>query len=238
MAKLLLGFNDETISEFELNKKTTTIGRKSDNDIRIDNLAVSGHHAKIVTILNSSFIEDLNSTNGTFINGKKIKNHALSDGEVIQIGKHSLTYINDAADAGTGQFESTVIVRPDTVGVPEQVHADKRLEESIGRIQSELASDDAARADQQGAATVKFLSGANKGRELRLRKKLTTLGQPGVQVAAIARRPTGYFLIAVDASTSATNPLVNGNTIGRQAHPLNNGDAIEVAGIQMAFELR
>ena len=238
MAKLLLGFNDETLSEYSLDQETLTIGRRADNDIHIDNLAVSGHHAKILTILNDSFIEDLGSTNGTFINGTKINKHALQDGEVITIGKHTLTYLNDAAGAGASQFENTVVLRPDAAGMPsEQVHADKQLEESIGKIASDLAAENAAESENPGAATIRFLSGANKGRELRLRKNLTTLGKPGVQVAAITRRPTGYFLIVVDASTSATNPMVNGEEVGKQAHPIHTGDTIEVADIKMEFEL-
>jgi len=235
MAKLLLGFNDETLLEYELNQEATTIGRKPDNDIHIDNLAVSSHHAKILTVLNDSFIEDLGSTNGTIINGEKVNRHALKNGEVIVIGKHKLTYINKAADAGTGEFETTVIVRPDTVGLPEQVQSDKKLEETINKIASELASDDETGSEGMDSARVKFLSGANSGKELRLIKNLTTLGKPGVQVAAITRRPTGYFLIVVDASASPTNPMVNGAQVGNQAHPLHDGDELEVAGIKMAF---
>ncbi|MGB5397744.1 MAG: FHA domain-containing protein, partial [Gammaproteobacteria bacterium] len=110
MAKLVLTFNGTPVSDYALDKEIITIGRKSDNDIHIDNLAVSGHHAKILTILNDSFIEDLGSTNGTFINGNKITKHALQPGEVIVIGKHELKYINEAADAG-GDFEKTMIIR-------------------------------------------------------------------------------------------------------------------------------
>jgi pSer/pThr/pTyr-binding forkhead associated (FHA) protein len=237
MAKLLLSFNDETLHEYELEAEKTTIGRQSDNDIHIDNLAVSGHHAKILTILNDSFIVDLGSTNGTYINGERIQKHALKNGEVILIGKHTLTYVNDSADAGTGTFENTVILRPDTEGMPEQVHADKTLEESIGRIATDLASDNAADAETQATASITFLSGANKDRVLRLRKNLTTLGKPGGQVAAITRRPTGYFLIVVDASTSPTRPKVNGTEVGQQAYALNSSDTIEVAGIKMKFGL-
>ena len=237
MAKLLLGFNDEILQEYELDGETTTIGRQADNDIRIDSLAVSGHHAKILTILNYSVVQDLNSTNGTFVDGEKIQTHALNNGEVIVIGKHTLTYVKDTADAGTGKFENTVIVRPDTEGMPEQVHTDRQLEESIGRIANDLASDHAADSDAQAAASITFLCGANKNRNLKLRKNLTTLGKPGDQVAAITRRRTGYFLIVVDASTSTIRPKVNGAEVGQQAHPLNSGDTIEVAGIDMKFFL-
>ena len=237
MAKLVLSFNGETVREYDLDQEIMTIGRKTDNDIHIDNLAVSGNHAKVLTILNDSFIEDLGSTNGTFINGDKITKHALQNGEVIVIGKHELTYLNEAADAGTGEFEKTMIIRPDTAGMPEEEEADQKIEQSIGKIASDLAQAGAESSSGPGEACLKLLSGANSGKELNLTKILTTLGKPGVQVAAITRRPTGYFLIVVDAGSSESNPLVNGSEVGSQAHPLNSGDEIEVAGVKMQFFL-
>jgi len=120
MAKLVLNFNGETLREYELDKETMMIGRKADNDIHIDNLSVSSKHAKVLTILNDSFIEDLESTNGTLINGERISKHALKNGETITIGKHELTYVNEAADAGTGDFEKTIVIRADAAGMPEQ----------------------------------------------------------------------------------------------------------------------
>lgn len=234
MAKLVLSFNGETLREFPLDQETMTIGRKENNDIHIDNLAVSGNHAKVLTILNDSFIEDLKSTNGTYINGEKISKHALRDGEVIAIGKHELKYI-DTSDESTGEFEKTMIIRPDAAGMPEQDQTGTNLEKHIGKIASDLATDDATTSTGPGTANLRFLTGANIGKELKLTRILTTLGKPGVQVAAITRRPTGYFLIAVDAASSPSYPTVNGSEIGKQAHALNNGDVIEVAGIKMGF---
>lgn len=235
MAKLVLGFNGQTLHEYSLDQETVTIGRKTDNDIHIDNLAVSGNHAKILTILNDSFIEDLDSTNGTYINGKKVNKHALKNGEIITIGKHELKYINEPTFTDT--FEKTMIIRPDAAGMPEQDQTGTNLEKHIGKIASDLASAGTADPEQTGAAHLKFLSGANKGKDLNLTRILTTLGKPGVQVAAITRRPTGYYLIAVDASSSPSNPLVNGVEIGQQAQPLKHGDEIVVAGIKMGFSL-
>lgn len=237
MAKLVLGFNGQTLHEYPLDRETLTIGRKADNDIHIDNLAVSGNHAKILTILNDSFIEDLDSTNGTYINGEKIIRHALRNGEIIAIGKHELKYVNDAADAGSGDFEKTMVIRPDAAGMPAQDQTGTNLEKHIGKIASDLASAGTAGAEGTDAASLKFLSGANKGKDLNLTRILTTLGKPGVQVAAITRRPTGYYLIAVDAASSPSNPRVNGVEIGKQAQPIKHGDEIEVAGIKMRFSL-
>ena len=100
------------LKEYTLSKERTLIGRKPHNDIQIDNLAVSGEHAAIITILNDSFIEDLGSTNGTMVNGKPIKKHFLQNNDVVEIGKHRLKYFNDAPTAATAaDFEKTMIIR-------------------------------------------------------------------------------------------------------------------------------
>ncbi|RKZ58996.1 MAG: hypothetical protein DRQ44_14155 [Gammaproteobacteria bacterium] len=235
MAKLVLSFNGDFVKEYELDKEILTIGRKPDNDIHIDNLAVSGNHAKILTILNDSFVEDLDSTNGTFIAGNKISKHALQNGESIVIGKHELKYENASAESGESEFEKTMIIRPDAEGMPETEEADKNLEKSIGKIAADLASAGTSTSGP-GPAKLKLMSGANTGKELQLTKILTTLGRPGVQVAAITRRPKGYFLIVVDAGKDNKMPLVNNAEIGKQ-HPLSDGDVIEVAGVKMGFLL-
>jgi len=92
MSKIILSLNDKAIAEFELDKEIITIGRRPDNDVQIDNLAASGHHAKITTILNDAFVEDLGSTNGTYVNGKIINKRALTDGDKVTIGKHVISY--------------------------------------------------------------------------------------------------------------------------------------------------
>src|SRR5258706_3254334 len=113
MAKLILSVDGQVLKEHTLGKERTLIGRKPHNDIQIDNLAVSGEHAAIITILNDSFVEDLGSTNGTMVNGKPIKKHFLQNNDVIEIGKHKLKYFNDqpAAAAGGADFEKTMIIR-------------------------------------------------------------------------------------------------------------------------------
>ena len=112
MAKLILSVDGQVLKEYTLSKERTLIGRKPHNDIQIDNLAVSGEHAAIITILNDSFIEDLGSTNGTMVNGKPIKKHFLQNNDVVEIGKHKLKYFNDAPAAATAaDFEKTMIIR-------------------------------------------------------------------------------------------------------------------------------
>src|SRR5512143_1286385 len=114
MAKLILSMDGLVLKEIPLTKERTTIGRKPHNDIQIDNLAISGEHAVIITLLNDSFLEDLNSTNGTYINGQSVKKHFLQDGDVIELGKYRLKYVSEQVQQGTAaDFEKTMVLRPD-----------------------------------------------------------------------------------------------------------------------------
>jgi pSer/pThr/pTyr-binding forkhead associated (FHA) protein len=119
MAKLILSMDGLVLKEIPLAKERTTIGRKPHNDIQIDNLAVSGEHAVIVTILNDSFLEDLGSTNGTVVNGNAIKKHFLQNNDIIELGKYKLKFVGEAAPAAAGapagekaDFEKTMVLRP------------------------------------------------------------------------------------------------------------------------------
>src|SRR6266478_6943726 len=100
MAKLILSVDGQVLKEYQLSKERTLIGRKPHNDIQIDNLAVSGEHAAIITILNDSFIEDLGSTNGTMVNGKPVKKHFLQNNDLIEIGRHRMTFEVEAPAIG------------------------------------------------------------------------------------------------------------------------------------------
>src|SRR5258708_8956661 len=124
MAQLMLRVDGQVLKEYPLSKERTLIGRKPHNDIQIDNLAVSGEHAAIITILNDSFIEDLGSTNGTLVNGKPVKKHFLQNNDVVEIGKHKLKYFNDAtAAAGAADFQKTMIIpRPKAAPPPPPPH--------------------------------------------------------------------------------------------------------------------
>ena len=240
-AKLILTHDGNTIGEFELNKEQMTIGRKPENDVQIDNLAVSGQHAKIITILNDSFLEDMNSTNGTYVNGSLVKKHALQDGDTVTIGKHQLRYINKEASTGGDEFEKTMIIRPDAAGMPasagtptverHMAEVNKKIEEQIGK-----PAEQAAEGNGGATAKLQVLSGANSGKELALTKALTTIGRPGQQVAAITRRPQGYFIIHVEGGDGSF-PTINGQQIGTQAQALSDHDIIEVAGVKMEFFL-
>jgi len=113
MAKLILSMDNLVLKEITLNKERTTIGRKPGNEIQIDNLAVSGEHAVIVTILNDSFLEDLGSTNGTLVNGNMVKKHFLQNNDVIELGKYKLKYVNEQPSQATGDnYEKTMVIHP------------------------------------------------------------------------------------------------------------------------------
>lgn len=233
MATIQISFNGEVVQKLQLSKEIMTIGRKDDNDIHLDNLAVSGHHAKIITMHNDSFIEDVDSTNGTYLNGSLVKRHSLSDNDIIRVGKHEIKYSKEKTSSPSVDFEKTMIINPGADGMQE-TEGSKEIDRSVSELVAEIASDDSTKSSQQ-RATILLTSGANKGKELALTKVLTTLGKPGVQVAAITRRPTGYYLIHIDGGDNSARPKVNGTEIGSRAISLKHNDHIEVASVEMKF---
>src|SRR6185295_20410234 len=113
MAKLIVKLNKDVVDHIDLKQGDMKIGRRPGSDICLDNLAISGEHANIFTIGEDSFIQDLNSTNGTFINNKKITKHHLRNGDAVTIGKHTLIYLTDTQGAAPQQdFAKTVIINP------------------------------------------------------------------------------------------------------------------------------
>jgi len=231
MAKLILSMDGLALKEVVLDKERTTIGRKPHNDLVIDNLAVSGEHAVIVTILNDSFLEDLGSTNGTFVNGQQIKKHFLQNGDTIELGRYKLKYMAE-------QAEPLVIGDP-ARGLPTAAAMLSRTS-TLTPLAPSVTTPGVNRLPQQSlgpevTAVVRILSGPNTGRELLIRKALTTLGRPGVQVAVITRRPQGYFITHVEGTQF---PLVNGRSLGAEAFPLSDHDVVELSGTRMEFALR
>ena len=261
MAKLILSLEGSVIREIPLDKERITIGRKAQNDIQIENLAVSGEHACIVTILNDSFLEDLGSTNGTLVNGNQVKKHILQNNDVIEIGKYKMKYVMEAAavaaaPAAAEDFEKTMVMRsparpsaaprpaaPAAAPVapaappapkpaaPASMPAATAPTPAPSRPAPAPAA--AARpAEGQPLAALQLLTGPNAGKEIELTKNLTTLGKPGVQVAVITRRPQGYFITHVEG---ASFPVLNGKQLDAQARQLNDHDVIELAGVKMEF---
>lgn len=304
MAKLFFLLDGNSMGEFALDKERITIGRRPSNQIHIDNLAVSGEHAVIVTIGNDSFLEDLNSTNGTLVNGEPIKKYVLQHDDVIEFGKYQLRYVNEKQIGTTSHdgFEQTMLLMPSKQPKParekpfaevatirrglngDDLVNDEVVESSLSQsgldeqnnieksalnnhAGSKVESDaDSQMTDDQVSdkpvthkpaenklatenpitqpnpafvpnvivARLQVLNGASAGRELVLNKTMTTLGKPGSQVAVINKRPSGYFITHVGGNNL---PMVNGQTIGLQAHALNNRDVVELAGTKMEFFL-
>lgn len=245
MAKLHFSLDGNSLGEFSLDKERTTIGRRPANDIHIDNLAVSGDHAVITTIGNDSFLEDLDSTNGTMVNKKPVKKHVLQHGDVIEFGKYQLKYANITQEKtvakGNG-FENTVVLRPAklVVAAPEvKVKVEEKAIEpapapSNSVAEAPVAPKPAAVEGAPKTGRLQVLSGENAGRELLLNKALTTLGKPGVQVAVITKRPHGYYITHVEGEKK---PLVNGQSIGGQAYELSDRDVIDLVGVKLEFYL-
>jgi hypothetical protein len=230
MARLVLSLDGQVLAEYNMSKERYTIGRLPDNDIRIDNAAVSGHHALIINILNDSFLEDLNSTNGTYVNGKIVKKHALQHGDVITVGHHALRFIESESDEPQDEFEKTMVIGPRD--------AAKIQIPPVAAAPSPPASMSSTQSYPNGTlprARLQVLSGQFAGRELDLVKTLTTLGRPGVQVAAITRRAEGYYIIHVESSREGDFPLVNGAPTGPQARRLRDNDVVQLAGVKMGF---
>lgn len=241
MARLILSLGGQVLAEFNMTKERYTVGRLPDNDIRIDNPAVSGHHSLVINILNDSFLEDLSSTNGTYVNGKLIKKHALQHGDVITIGHHQLRFVETVAEdeEQDDEFARTMII--------------DSSQEALQKQAAKLSADAAEQADAADVAAavaerpspqpmvnakVQVLNGKFAGREVELNKALTTLGSPGVQVIAVTKRSEGYFIVLVENKKSDNPPKINGEPLGSQARQLHDNDVIELIGIKMGFFAR
>ena len=212
MPKLVVSIDGVIIKEVPLSKDRTTIGRRPYNDVVIDNLAVSGEHAAIVVAGEGYGIEDLGSTNGTYVNGASVKKQGLQHGDTVEIGKYKIRFL---AEAGAGAFEETMVA---------EVPSGKPVPGATAAARSA--------APKGTAASVRVLNGAAAGRVMPLTKVVTTIGKPGVAVAALTHRPQGYIIARVDGTGTAT---VNGRPIGGDPVSLSSGDMLEIGGIQMEF---
>ena len=222
MGKLVVSLDGVVIKEVQITKDKTTLGRRPYNDIVIDNLAVSGEHAVLQMVGADVFIEDLNSTNGTYINGKAIKKQLLTHNDTVEIGKYKIKYLVDEGN----DYEKTMIIRPPASAAGGVPASDSGVASGFGGLPP------AAPPSMAQSASIKVLNGAAAGREVVLTKVVTTVGKPGVQVASITKRPNGYAFAHVEG---ASKPSINGVPIVGDSVPLRNGDVIELAGTQMQF---
>ena len=225
MGKLVVSLDGVVIKEVQITKDKTTLGRRPYNDIVIDNLAVSGEHAVLQMVGQDVFIEDLNSTNGTYINGKAVKKQLLAHNDTVEVGKYKIKFM---VDDGT-DYEKTMIMKPGAMsGAAGAGYTSTGRTSGFGGLSSAAS----AASGNVGPATIRVMNGAAAGREVVLTKVVTTVGKPGVQVASITKRPTGYVLAHVEG---ASRPTVNSTPLTGETVSLKNGDVIELAGTQMQF---
>jgi len=222
MPKLVVSLDGVVIKEVQLTKDKTTLGRRPYNDIVIDNLAVSGEHAVLQMVGQEVYIEDQNSTNGTYINGRAVKKQLLQHNDTVEIGKYKIKYLVEEG----GDYEKTMILKPGQVPPVAPPRAQPTQPAAFATTPGLHAPTGLPQA------TIKVLSGAAAGREVVLTKVVTTVGKPGVQVASITKRPGGYVFAHVEGSN---RPTVNGQPVASDPVHLKDGDVIELAGTQMQF---
>ena len=261
MSKLVLFLADGTTLDVPLKRERMTIGRRSDNDVCLPNLAVSGEHAAVVTILADSFLEDLGSTNGTLVNGRPIAKHFLRDGDHIDIGCHVLVYCVDenavmAADLVRAAAQAAAAdlgkrgdaARPFVRAPREPSGGTMRRERVAANAAAEWVGAGEARPAVLGEgekpestarlprlepaiASVKVLSGPGAGRVIAIAKPEVTIGRAGVQVALIRRNGEAFELKPVEGA----QPRVNTQPVAAEGGPLAIGDVIEIAGAKLEF---
>ena len=213
---MVVSIDGVVIKEVPLTKERTTIGRRPYNDVVIDHLAVSGEHAVIVLSGDGTAqVEDMDSTNGTFVNGAAIKRQPLHNGDTVEVGKYKLRYL---ADQAMPEYEKTVFLKPGMT--PPTLPLQPASSGVISAAQSDLR------------AFVRVTSGPAIGREVALTKVVTTIGKPGVAVASITKRHHGYVLTHVEGGSL---PVLNGATLGAPSAALKSGDRIALAGTEMEF---
>jgi hypothetical protein len=212
MAKIILTVDGTVLKEVPLTKERNTIGRRANNDLVIDHVAISGQHAVIVAMNNDYFLEDLNSTNGTQVNGQPVKKHFLRDNDIINLAPYKVRFVTEESQSPKRE-------------------PGKLIERAVG-----VAKDkDGEPASTKQVACIRVLSGPSAGKEITLAKPLTTVGRPGVQVAVITHRKHGYFITHVEGNNF---PVVNGESIGSNARLLKFDDIIDLSGTQMLFKRR
>lgn len=208
MAKIVVSIDGVVIKEVQLSKERTTVGRRPYNDIVIDNIAVSGEHAILQMAGSQVHLEDMNSTNGTYLNGKAVKRQALNHNDVIEISKYKIRFIDEANAGRNTDMDKTMALKP-----------------------GDVPGMDGAASQQK--ACIKVLSGAAAGRQVELTKVVTTMGKPGVAVAAITKRMNGYVIAQVEGNQPIT---LNGAALSKEPVLLNAGDTLVLAGAQMQFD--
>ncbi|MDO5624670.1 MAG: FHA domain-containing protein [Pseudomonadota bacterium] len=210
MPKLIVSIDGVVVKEAQLTKDRSTIGRRPYNDVVIDNLAVSGEHAVVQMAGGVATIEDLGSTNGTYVNGQAVKKHTLAHDDTIEVGKYKLKFL-DVEASMPGALGASAPSVP------------MGMETGLGSMPA---------GHQPRGPRVRVLTGGATGREMELTKVVTTIGKPGLSVASITRRTHGFDLAQVEGEHVAT---VNGVAVDAGPITLRNNDQIDLGGIRLEF---
>lgn len=208
MPRMVVSIDGVVIKEVTFTKERTTVGRRPYNDVVIDNLAVSGEHAVFLMNGDDVEVEDLGSTNGTYVNGKAIKRQPLRNGDTVELGKYKIRFLHEEPGH---DYEKTMVFKPGML--------------------PPLAKP-AAPAPVVLSAAVRVMNGPAAGREVALTKVVTTIGKPGVAVASITKRSHGFVLAHVEGGAM---PVLNGASLGAAPVSLKSGDRIALAGTEMEF---
>ncbi|WP_448678222.1 FHA domain-containing protein [Delftia acidovorans] len=233
MPTLVISIDGAVIKEVQLTKERTTLGRRPYNDIVIDNLAVSGEHAVLSIVDGAVIIEDLRSTNGTYVNGQPILRQTLNHGDLLDIGKYKIRFVQQQVSASSRSALAAIAAAVEATR-PAPLAEDLPSQFST---QTPSGFDHTLPPSMAGLATrqaaIRMLNGNAAGREVPLVKVVTTLGKPGVAVASITQKHHGFVLAQLEGDSPSLK--LNGQEIGRRAMPLQHGDTVELAGTQMQF---
>lgn len=218
MPKLIITMDGAVVREHIIDSDSISIGRKAGNDIQLNDLTVSGRHALLTTLGEHTYVDDLGSTNGTLLNGKRVNKSQLKHGDVIQVGTHQFTYFSEEE----ATYEPTMFIKAEF--------------EPTKVIDTRSSNDSGARGAPLGA--VKVTNGPLANKVLELRKPFNTLGFNGKKMAMISRNPTGYILSALKGIRLRRNsdvPIINGEPLGAEPKPLKDHDIIDIAGTVIEF---
>lgn len=237
MPNLVISIDGAVIKEVTLTKERTTLGRRPYNDIVIENLAVSGEHAVLTMVAGKVHIEDLRSTNGTFVNGRAIQKHELLNGDLLDIGRYKIRFLS------TVLVDSDAPVAPTAPAAKTLAHISEAPDSDYGKLASPSGFGEISSfaPTVQGAtsslpdrhAVIRMLTGSMAGKEVPLYKIVTTLGKPGVAIASITQKPHGFVLTQLEGESEALK--LNGQVVGPLSVPLLNEDIVELAGSSMRF---
>ncbi len=228
--KIVIIKEDKPIDQVILKTEPITIGRKADCEIPIKDPAVSGTHARIFRSKEGYVIEDLGSTNGVHMSGKKISRHLLKHEDIVTIGEHKLKFLSSADTTMSGVVSAERLRKS-----PQRDVTTTRPPKPAAGPPGSPPSKPVVEIDRSHGHLV-IRNGAGRDEKIDLTEALTTVGEPGIQVAAVSRRPQGHFIIHVDGGKDKTKvPLVNGEPTGFKSRRLEPGDIIEIAGVQMEY---